>query len=508
MSDHGPQPRPGGGADPRPADAVVPQHVVVPAAHASRRRCARSTGPATVRAGRPPRARRRGTCTPTDDAELLFCDNESNARAPVGRRRVAAVPEGRHQRPRRARHADGQPRRRGHQGRRPRPPRRPGRRIGVDVGAPDPRRPARRRIRSPTPTTSCRRALAPRPTSSTPPSRPTRVSADAASVMRQALAGMLWSKQSYYFDVDVWLREHQAHPLRQPEQRRRPQRVVVPHDQPRRHLDARHVGVPVVRGVGPGVPLRPAGDGRPGLRQVAARPDAVAGVPAPDRADPGLRVELRRRQPAGARLRHAVHAQRRRATSAPSTCRSCASRSRGCCSTSRGGSTARTRRARTCSRAASSASTTSACSTAARRCPTGGRLEQADGTAWMALFSQNMLELALDLPSDDPDYDGLRAQVRRALLLDRRRRRPDRRPPRRDVGRGGRLLLRRAAPARRHGRAAQGALARRPAAAVRDHRDLGDGARGAPGADGAASGRTSTATATCWPTSPTRRSPA
>ena len=38
--------------------------------------------------------------------------------------------------------------------------------------------------------------------------------------------------------------------------------------------------------------------------------------------------------------------------------------------------------------------------------PTGGRLEQADGTAWMALFSQNMLELALALAEhDDPDYD-------------------------------------------------------------------------------------------------------
>ncbi len=36
--------------------------------------------------------------------------------------------------------------------------------------------------------------------------------------------------------------------------------------------------------------------------------------------------------------------------------------------------------------------------------PTGGRLEQADGTAWMALFSQNMLELALALVEDDPDY--------------------------------------------------------------------------------------------------------
>jgi hypothetical protein len=31
--------------------------------------------------------------------------------------------------------------------------------------------------------------------------------------MRQALAGMLWSKQFYLFDVDQWLKEHDAHPL-------------------------------------------------------------------------------------------------------------------------------------------------------------------------------------------------------------------------------------------------------------------------------------------------------
>jgi hypothetical protein len=37
--------------------------------------------------------------------------------------------------------------------------------------------------------------------------------------------------------------------------------------------------------------------------------------------------------------------------------------------------------------------------------PDGGRLEQADGTGWMALFSQNMLELAIALMEDDPEYD-------------------------------------------------------------------------------------------------------
>jgi Mannosylglycerate hydrolase MGH1-like glycoside hydrolase domain len=46
----------------------------------------------------------------------------------------------------------------------------------------------------------------------TPPS----VSTDAANVMRQALAGMLWTKQYYYFNADTWLEEHHAHPLHPP----------------------------------------------------------------------------------------------------------------------------------------------------------------------------------------------------------------------------------------------------------------------------------------------------
>ena len=35
----------------------------------------------------------------------------------------------------------------------------------------------------------------------------------SSRVHRQALAGMLWSKQYYYFDVDKWLIEHDSHPL-------------------------------------------------------------------------------------------------------------------------------------------------------------------------------------------------------------------------------------------------------------------------------------------------------
>jgi hypothetical protein len=42
---------------------------------------------------------------------------------------------------------------------------------------------------------------------------PASLSEDEKRVYRQALAGMLWTKQYYYFDLDRWLDEHHAHPL-------------------------------------------------------------------------------------------------------------------------------------------------------------------------------------------------------------------------------------------------------------------------------------------------------
>jgi hypothetical protein len=39
--------------------------------------------------------------------------------------------------------------------------------------------------------------------------------------------------------------------------------------------------------------------------------------------------------------------------------------------------------------------------------PTGGYLEQADGTAWMALYCENMLEIAAELALSDPDYEDM-----------------------------------------------------------------------------------------------------
>jgi hypothetical protein len=42
---------------------------------------------------------------------------------------------------------------------------------------------------------------------------PKSLTEDQRRVHRQALAGMLWGKQYYYFDLERWLREHNGHPL-------------------------------------------------------------------------------------------------------------------------------------------------------------------------------------------------------------------------------------------------------------------------------------------------------
>ncbi|MBV8457123.1 MAG: hypothetical protein JO122_10980 [Acetobacteraceae bacterium] len=43
--------------------------------------------------------------------------------------------------------------------------------------------------------------------------------------------------------------------------------------------------------------------------------------------------------------------------------------------------------------------------------PTGGYLEQADGTAWMALFCQNMLEIAVELAAIDQSYEDIATRI-------------------------------------------------------------------------------------------------
>jgi Mannosylglycerate hydrolase MGH1-like glycoside hydrolase domain len=46
-----------------------------------------------------------------------------------------------------------------------------------------------------------------------------------------------------------------------------------------------------------------------------------------------------------------------------------------------------------------------------RPLPTGGHIEEADGTAWMALFCQGMLEIAVELAANDPSYQEAELKV-------------------------------------------------------------------------------------------------
>jgi hypothetical protein len=139
---------------------------------------------------------------------------------------------------------------------------------------------------------------------------PPAVGEDAAGVMRQALAGMLWSKQYYEYDVARWLEEHGVDPR-------------IARDTSLRNAAWSHMQnadiismpdkweYPWVRRLGPGFPHDRVEHGRSGFRQgaVVARPRAA--LPASQRADARLRAELRRRQLTRARVGRLVHLQPR-----------------------------------------------------------------------------------------------------------------------------------------------------------------------------------------------------
>ena len=76
-------------------------------------------------------------------------------------------------------------------------------------------------------------------------------------IARRAYAGLLWAKQLYRYDVDEWLdgdpADAAATGCRGTERDGR-NTALAPRGPCRRHLHAGRVGVPLVRGLGPGVP--------------------------------------------------------------------------------------------------------------------------------------------------------------------------------------------------------------------------------------------------------------
>ena len=53
--------------------------------------------------------------------------------------------------------------------------------------------------------------------------------------------------------------------------------------------------------------------------------------------------------------------------------------------------------------------------------PTGGYIDQSDGTAWMAMYSLNLMRMALELAAHESGVSGRRHEILRALSLHCRR---------------------------------------------------------------------------------------
>ena len=223
---------------------------------------------------------------------------------------------------------------------------------------------------------------------------PAHVGEDAANVMRQALAGMLWSKQYYFFDVDKWLEEHGADPMQSATRQVRNREWF--------HMISDHIISMPDKWEYPWFAAWDLAFHTLALSIVdidfaKQQLDLLLDqdLPASDRTDSCLRVELQRRQSAGAGLGHDL-------------------------SLPHGAGAARQDRSRF-PEAVFGKLTSNFGWWVNRKdrfgknvfeggflgldnigvfdrsapLPTGGYLEQADGTAWMALFCQNMLEIAV-----------------------------------------------------------------------------------------------------------------
>ena len=247
--------------------------------------------------------------------------------------------------------------------------------------------------------------------------------------------------------------------------RRAQQRLAAPL-QPRRDLDAGQVGVPLVRRLGPGVP-----HGAVGARSTRSSPSSssccccASGTCTPTASCPAYEFALRRRQPAGARLGLLAGLQDRPA----------ARGARDRLFLERAFQKLLLNFTWWVNRKDAEGNNLFAGGflgldnigvfDRSQPLPTGGYLEQADGTAWMAFYCATMLSIALELAAGRPGLRGHRLEVLRALRRHRRRHEQPRRHG--AVGRGGRLLLRPAPCVDGHAAAAAGPFDGRADPAVR-----------------------------------------
>jgi hypothetical protein len=121
---------------------------------------------------------------------------------------------------------------------------------------------------------------------------PHTLTEDECRVHRQALAGMLWNKQFYYFDLDQWLKEHKSHPPAPIRPSRLTEHGLVSHAERRRDLHARQMGVSLVRGLRSRLPCDLVGSGGFRFRQRATAANVAPSLHRSQRSNSRLRMEL------------------------------------------------------------------------------------------------------------------------------------------------------------------------------------------------------------------------
>ena len=241
-----------------------------------------------------------------ESPELLFCDNESNAMRLWGGA-GSPLPEGRHRRSHRARHRHRQSRRRRHQSGDALPARRRAGAINTAHRSPERRWPGcGRRCRR-----GARRAREREADAFYATLTPAGATAEEASVMRQAFAGMLWSKQFFHYDVARWL---DGDPRPPPPPATRPPgatRLAPPRQRTTSSRCRTRGSTPGTRrGTWRSTASRSPTSTR--VRQGAAPAAVPRVVHAPQRPAARLRVDVRRREPAGARVGGAAGVRDRR----------------------------------------------------------------------------------------------------------------------------------------------------------------------------------------------------
>ena len=252
------------------------------------------------------------------------------------------------------------------------------------------------------------RDASPKPTSSSRIMSHDIPDADARHVQRQAVAGLIWTKQFYKYDVYRWLKGDPAQP---------PRRTNAGHgrNDDWQHLKAADVlsmpdkwEYPWFCGVGHGVSRGRVRAIRSGVREGTTAAAAARVVHAPERPAARLRVELRRRQPAGSRVgRLACLPDRPQAPPLLHAGKASRTRARDWDFLERvfhklminftWWVNRKDAQGRNVFQGGFLGLDNIGVFDRSHPLPTGGFINQADGTAWMAMYSLNLMRIALEL---------------------------------------------------------------------------------------------------------------